>query len=158
VYRHLVQCAIEQAKPAAPEPTIRPRLCRGFGCGVLFYVCSHCDRGQSYCSHACREQARRQQRQAANRRYQRTAEGKEAHRLRQRAYRHRRAPSRVTDQGLRSVTTPDIASTPNGTACSVCGCQSRWMDPFSPLQPWRRYRSWRRRSAAVQKTTFSRDR
>ena len=66
-------------------------------------------------------------------------------------YRHRRAPSRVTDQGLRSVTTPATASTPNGAACCVCGCQSRWMDPFSPRGSWRRHRSRRRRGGGRSK-------
>jgi hypothetical protein len=62
----------------------------------MFFICSHCFRSQRYCSDACRSEARRLQRRAANRRHQQSPEGRLDHRDRQRAYRHRLA--RVTDQ------------------------------------------------------------
>ena len=41
------------------EVVLRNRNCRA--CGFVFCVCSHCDRGQCYCSQECRREARRQQ-------------------------------------------------------------------------------------------------
>jgi hypothetical protein len=84
-----------------PEILLRIRRCNT--CESIFCVCSHCDRGQRYCSDLCRKQARQEQRRAANRRHQQTAFGREAHKLRQRAYRRRQCGPRVTDQGYRLV-------------------------------------------------------
>ena len=52
------------------EEPLRRRFCRGTGCGVVFWICRHCDRGHQYCGERCRRKARRQQRRAANRRHQ----------------------------------------------------------------------------------------
>ena len=57
------------------EETLRQRFCRGAGCGVVFWICRHCDRGHRYCGERCRRKARRQQRRAANRRHQQSREG-----------------------------------------------------------------------------------
>jgi hypothetical protein len=76
------------------------------GCQRVFWICSHCDRGQCYCSPGCRTEARRRQCRAANRRHQQSPEGRLDHRDRQRAYRQRHAPPRVTDQGSLSVSSP----------------------------------------------------
>jgi hypothetical protein len=72
----------------------------------MFFICSHCDRGQVYCSPDCRETARRLQLRAANLRHQQSEEGQLDHRDRQRDYRRRQARSAntpteksVTDQG-----------------------------------------------------------
>lgn len=46
------------------------RRCHAPGCGVLFFICRSCYRGQRYCSGPCRQTARREQRRAANRRHQ----------------------------------------------------------------------------------------
>ena len=54
-----------------PKILLRPRRCNA--CESIFSVCSHCDRGQRYCSDLCRKQARQEQRRAANRRHQQTA-------------------------------------------------------------------------------------
>src|SRR6201997_547495 len=51
------------------EVVLRLRVCLGEECGALFFLCSHCDRGQRYCNLACRQQARLYQRRCANRRY-----------------------------------------------------------------------------------------
>ena len=82
------------------EVVLRMRHCRA--CGAVFCICSHCDRGQRYCSQACRQVTRRRQRRAANRRHQRTELGRRAHRMRQRQYRLRRAGAHVTDHGSHS--------------------------------------------------------
>ena len=47
----------------------------GPGCGAVFWICRHCDRGHRYCGERCRRKARRQQRRAANRRHQQSPEG-----------------------------------------------------------------------------------
>ena len=85
-------------------PALARIICRGHECGAVFYVCLACYRGQRYCSERCRSKARRAQRRAANRRYQRSEEGRARHRERQRAYRRRR----VTDQG--SANAPPLAT------------------------------------------------
>ena len=78
------------------EEPLRQRFCRGADCGVVFWICRHCDRGHQYCGGRCRQKARRQQLRAANRRHQQSREGRLDHRDRQRAYRERRR-RRVTD-------------------------------------------------------------
>ena len=93
------------------EVVLRQRVCRGSGCHAVFWICAHCDRGQRYCSLACRAEARLQQRRCANCRHQRSPEGRMDHRDRQREYRRRRAQARVTDQGSLSIISP-----------ALCGC------------------------------------
>ena len=88
------------------EVVLRQRVCRGSDCQALFWICRRCDRGQRYCSSACQVQARRQQCRRANRRHQRSPEGRQDHRDRQQEYRRRRRLARVTDQASASATTP----------------------------------------------------
>jgi hypothetical protein len=89
------------------EVVLRQRFCLASQCRALFFLCSHCDRGQRYCSLACREEARVRQRRCANRRHQQSPEGRLDHRDRQRQYRQRRAKTMpavgVTDQGSLSI-------------------------------------------------------
>ena len=88
------------------EVVLRQRSC--CKCHAVFWICSHCDRGQRYCSTFCRVPARRQQRRCANRRHQQSPEGRADHRDRQREYRHRRRRirARVTDHGSASISSP----------------------------------------------------
>ena len=74
-------------------------VCHYPPCGRVFHICCHCYRGQRYCSSHCRREARRLQRQKANRRYEQSlgTEGRGDHCVRQREYR-RRLKARVTDQ------------------------------------------------------------
>ncbi len=94
--------------PAADRDLHRQRFCIGRGCGALFFICSHCDRGQRYCSTECQQAARLSQRRAANSRNQQTPEGRFNHRVNQQIYRLRLAKrgqkpdhlkENVTDQG-----------------------------------------------------------
>jgi hypothetical protein len=117
------------------ETVLRQRVCRGSGCHAVFWICQHCDRGQGYCSPACRAQARLQQRRCANCRHQRSREGRLDHRDRQRAYRRRQAHARVTDQGSLSISPPAICgcgnsrstriATPAGSAAAFLPCWSQ---------------------------------
>src|SRR5260370_6921281 len=135
------------------EVVLRPRVCRSQGCQTVFWICSHCDRGRCYCRAACRTEARRRQRRAANGRHQRSLEGRLDHRDRQRAYRRRR----VTDQGSLSVistapfgcgetiTPPVVVPLPcelsggleNGPTlwlrCAICVRPGRFVDPFPQI-------------------------
>ena len=72
-------------------------FCRGSGCGVMFYICHSCYRGQVYCGERCRRRMRRQQMRRANRKHQDSPEGKLDHRDRQRVYRAKCRLRRVTD-------------------------------------------------------------
>ena len=80
----------------AREVVWRQLFCLGSGCGVMFYICSSCYRGQAYCGDGCRKRAQLQQHRNANRKHQDSSEGRLDHRDRQRAYRAR-LPLRVTD-------------------------------------------------------------
>jgi hypothetical protein len=66
-------------------------------CHSQVVICSHCDRGNIYCGPNCSQQARRESKRAAGRRYQRSRRGRFAHAQRQRRYRTRR--HKVTHQG-----------------------------------------------------------
>jgi len=136
------------ARRTSPDPLVyfvavilRQRRCRA--CEGVFCICCHCDRSQCYCSSACREQARRQPRRAANRRHQKTEGGRQAHRIRQRNYRLRQASVRVTDHGSQSIIRSGPPDRPRVSHCAVCGRFGRWIDPFAAI-PTRRsvHRQW----------------
>ena len=80
----------------AQEVVWRELSCQGSGCGVMFYICGSCYRGQAYCGDGCRDRAQLQQHRNANRKHQDSPEGRLDHRDRQRAYRAR-LRRRVTD-------------------------------------------------------------
>jgi hypothetical protein len=132
------------------EVPLKLRHCCNWGCGAPFPICACCDRGQRYCSQACRAQARVRQRRAANRRHQQSAEGQLDHRDRQRRYRCRRHTKRVTDQGSQIVDPPSPSKREEvirqwaasrfelrprrpsvfELRCVVCGRPGRLLDPF----------------------------
>jgi hypothetical protein len=105
-------------KGASKPLRFRQALCRAEGCGEVFYVCSRCDRGQVYCSVHCREESRRRRHREANRRYQRSPEGRLDHRARQVVYRKQQADRRryaeksVTDH---SSPTPTVHASMGAT-------------------------------------------
>src|SRR5580700_9500218 len=47
---------------------LRLRLCRNSDCRAMFWICTCCDRGQRYCSAACRSHARRRRDEVAHQR------------------------------------------------------------------------------------------
>jgi hypothetical protein len=118
---------------------LRQRQCRAESCGAVFYLCRSCDRGQRYCSERCREKSRREQRRTANRRHQRSDEGRLDHRDRQREYRLRLV-RRVTDQGsgggacsstLRPLTEWPFEVEAGAVFCRLCGRWGTLVDPFT---------------------------
>jgi hypothetical protein len=84
-----------------PQVELRRRVCRGPECGIVFYICRPCDRGQHYHDDVCRHRARLAQRRKANREYQASRAAKLDHADRQRAYIERRRLrwKKVTGQG-----------------------------------------------------------
>lgn len=95
------------------------------GCSKAVVICSHCDRGQRYCSPRCSQQARRRLMRAAGCRYQNSPAGRRAHAERQRRYRARCA--KVTHQGsppgVGSVPLspePKVPASPVSGACWKC--------------------------------------
>ena len=78
------------------EGPLRQRFCRGIDCGRVFWICRHCYRGHKYCSLRCRQKTRGQQIRTAKRKHQKSQEGRDDHRDRNRAYRARRRRQRVT--------------------------------------------------------------
>lgn len=147
---------------AEAQSAFRQGFCRAPGCGLLFLICSHCDRGQVYCGSSCRGTARRLQCRAANLRHQQSEEGRLDHRDRQRDYRQRQAAARVTDQGSQAPLAYDTLAgdpiTDTGQAlsraclslalparslfqagrltlaCFFCGRLGRFINPFSDLE------------------------
>jgi len=65
---------------------LREVTCR---CGVVFFLCSDCDRGHRYCSVGCRQAAREWSRRRARRKYARSERGRRNNRDRQRRFRQR---------------------------------------------------------------------
>lgn len=119
----------------------RERRCHARDCGALFYICRSCFRGQRYCSEACRQLTRRDQRRAANRRHQQSPEGRLDHRDRQRAYRLARLLVRVTDQGSGpprwsgsiAAREPIRTTRPHAApvCCVVCGRKGLFIETFT---------------------------
>ena len=120
------------------SPVLRQKHCHNSDCTIVFDICVSCDRGQIYCSGECREAARRLRRSEANRRYQASQKGRDAHRRCQRRYRDRSAL--VTDQGPPLITSPQANLSDSKVLvaqcrCVICGKASRWINPYPPPPP-----------------------
>lgn len=72
-------------------------------CKTLFYICSSCDRGQSYCQPACRILARTQSLKTIRKRHQQSTEGRLDHAERQRE-RRRKVKKTVMDHSSKLAT------------------------------------------------------
>ena len=118
---------------APPQKPFRQRCCKAVNCGRLFFICSHCDRGQRYCSESCRLKSRAEQLRDAQRRYLQSPEGRKDQNDRQRAYRQRKAAlSRI------SISESVIDQTPQSPPTS------RMITPWPVLAsvetPWQKSR------------------
>lgn len=102
------------------------------GCRTAVLICSHCDRGQRYCTPRCADEARRRSVRASGCRYQDSMRGRHAHAERQRRYRARQ--QKVTHQGSPPGVAPDqLPSEPTVPVTPVlwqcCRCRR-------PLPDW----------------------
>jgi hypothetical protein len=84
---------------AAKPVILLRRFCQNEGCGMPFFICESCERGQCYCSETCSYQARLQKCRGYNRNHQQSPEGRRDHADRQRAYRDRKSGKKMTDHG-----------------------------------------------------------
>ena len=85
----------------------RRYLCAG--CRTAVLICSHCDRGQRYCTTGCADLARRRSVRAAGRRYQASRRGRHAHANRQQRYRARTALHSLRSQKVTHQGSPPLA-------------------------------------------------
>lgn len=118
-------------------------------CHHQVIICSHCDRGNIYCSGHCAAQSRLEKQQEANCRYQSTAKGRHCHATRQQHYRQRQK-QKVTYQGsvdlasydlllaepegdktVKKAATSPLLTDKSAHVCHFCGCrcvqQLRWV-------------------------------
>lgn len=92
--------------------SVRLVQCSAPRCGVPFFLCPDCDRGQTYCER-CRPGVRRHVRKASRCRYWRSRKGRRKTAARVSAHRRRR--QNVTHAGRREVGPPPIVDAPSAT-------------------------------------------
>ena len=136
-----------------PSVVLRLRSCCDATCRTVFTICADCDRGQRYCSVACRQRMRRQQVRAAGRRYQASPKGKLRHLLRQRTYRRRQSQADVMDQPTRSIANSRAHDPRRLSQCIKCMRHSAWIDPFSDFRAPPRRRDRPRAPASHSRST-----
>jgi hypothetical protein len=102
------------------QPPPRSFLCARCRCAVI--ICSHCDRGQRYCSADCSRQARSCAQRAAAKRHQDSRRGRLAHARRQALWRARK--KEVTHQGGPPLPVADVLPIDQATAPQVSANQS----------------------------------
>ncbi|MCF6268058.1 MAG: hypothetical protein L3J57_16195 [Desulfuromusa sp.] len=79
-------------------------------CHVQVIICSHCDRGQRYCTGECRHEARSESAQRASKKYQSTRASRFKNAARQQRFRERHS-QKVTHQGSPSKHPYDLLKT-----------------------------------------------
>ena len=90
------------------------RLYNCVRCGCQVLICSHCDRGNRYCSGNCSELSRKEKRKEAQQRYEETDKAKKAKAKRQQHYRQRQKEPKVgstekaTHQGSKRLPLYDL--------------------------------------------------
>lgn len=77
-------------------------------CGLIFFVCRSCWRGQAYCGDLCRLCGKRHNRREAQRRYRQTPQGKKSHREAENRRRH--GWSEKYEKNMDDATTIGLAS------------------------------------------------
>ncbi len=123
-------------------------FCRNRSCGMPFFICKSCYRGQCYCSPTCCEQTRRENQREYNRNYEKGFNARKLHAARQQKYRLRQATAKiVTEQGfihrsnsgslgVRGIQASGSMAHSMKTKidsvryakCCICGRRGRWMD------------------------------
>jgi hypothetical protein len=124
------------SRPAAARPikdsgeSLRFVVCARPSCGLVFFLCRHCDHGRRYCGAACVRGARRASLDGARRRYQASPEGRRRHADRQRRYRERLRQAA-------SVTYHPPSPRPPGVARSSPSAVPTAEMPRGPVRAWR---------------------
>ena len=77
-------------------------------CHCQVIICSHCDRGNIYCSGECSQAARCEKIKQANQRYEQTSKAKRLKSIRQQRYRQSQKAKKATDQGTLVVRLYDL--------------------------------------------------
>lgn len=91
-------------------------------CRDQVLLCSHCDRGQQYCSRACASVSRRERRRETAQRYQRSRGGQLKHAARSAKWRQRRRSLRQARAGTGSdkVTHQGCPNAPADASLQAC--------------------------------------
>jgi hypothetical protein len=113
-------------------PTECQRVFRCGPCRALVTICRACDRGQRYCSAACRKQERAVQLRAAGQRCQRKERGRLQHAARQRAYWARRGRVEL-DIVVHAAQEPAAAACPMPPQSALPGLPVAAQSPVSVL-------------------------
>jgi hypothetical protein len=104
-------------------------------CRVQVVLCSHCDRGQRYCSPSCSRQARQVAQRETQRRYQASRVGRMAHARRARLWRIRHHSSRIGARATRAAQPQASSNEASSNIVTHQGSQDRVAD--APLAAWR---------------------
>lgn len=113
----------ERPRSGANDRQVPARLYGCARCRQQTVICSHCDRGQIYCTRSCAQTARRIKQREAGRRYQQSHRGRRHHAARMARYRARRADR---TQGNRSASAKKV--THQGPLTGV-SCDEQGLDP-----------------------------
>jgi len=106
-------------------------------CGLQFYVCRRCWRGQAYCREACRRLGQRRVHREAQRRYRQSQKGKRAHRQGENRRRHgwsTKNEKKMDDHTSRGWASHGIGFSISSAflreRCHFCGCRGRVVERF----------------------------
>ena len=99
-------------------------------CRDQVLLCSHCDRGQQYCSRACASVSRRERRRETAERYQRSRGGQLKHAARSAKWRQRRRSLRQAraGMGIDKVTHQGCPNAPADASLQACDTLSTGRD------------------------------
>ena len=123
----------------------RRYLCARCRCAVL--ICSHCDRGNRYCTPKCAKQARRQAQRAAGKRYQADLPGRTAHAKRQSRYRAKKQIHRSHAPAWeRSTRRSSVSRTTSLNTISAC--EPAGQDGYSRSRVWAHFAKRRQEAAS----------
>ena len=91
-------------------------------CRDQVLLCSHCDRGQQYCSRACANDSRRERRRETAKRYQRSPGGQLKHAARSARWRQRLRSLRQAraGMGIEKVTHQGCTNAPADASLQAC--------------------------------------
>ena len=112
------------------------------GCGIIFYVCHNCWRGQVYCCKFCRDTAQREAHRKAQNKYRQTEKGKIAHRRQEKERRLRNSQKTVDDDTSTPSKLDDnlrVRSPSSHPCCCFCERKGLIVDQFPRRGYGRRY-------------------